>query len=325
MGAVTDNTVETFAALHAGGRIAVNYGGIRPYVGVNGEPLDAEGEPYEDTIRDHLDDEPPIGVYPLFLMDDRPGVWHVNWCAVDLDEGEGDIVHARNLRTLLHEFGVTAFIERSRSKGFHIWVYLQKPIPATLARESVIGACEMVDVPTVEVYPKQTTLEGQGYGNCLLLPYPNMRNPGRQEVLDTDDNPLSLEKFTETAWATRAATYSMQTVHSLYRERHVRKVNEFLNETGVGGIKGRDDKNFKFIARQIWDGDVQEDRSNALYAFACSLFRQNYRDDSVFRWSAALDEKIGKFVGRNDREKRLQELVTHAKFDVEHPRPQEGH
>ncbi len=317
MGDVAEETVATFAALHRGGRIAINYGSIKPLVDAQGAPYAATGEPYEDAIRDHLNDEPPIGVYPLFRNDGHGGRWHVNWCAVDLDEGEGDLIHAKNLKLLLNKFGITAFIERSRSKGFHIWVYLKQSVSATLAREALFGACELIDVPTREVYPKQTELDGKGYGNCLLLPFPNMSNPGRQVILDDGDNPTTVERFTHQAWATRAPVHSMQTLHSLHKERHIRNANAFLNESGMGAIQGRDDKDFKYIARQIWEGDVREDRSNALYAFACSLFRQNYRDDSVFRWSAALDEKIGKFVGRSDREKRLHELVEHAKIDTD--------
>lgn len=313
---VAEETVETFAALHSGGRIAVNHHGIQPLVDSQGNPYAAEGEQYVDAVRDHLDGELPIGVYPLFRNNSHGGKWHVNWCAVDLDEGDGDLVHAKNLKLLLSRFGITAFIERSRSKGFHIWVYLKQPVTATLARESLFGACELVDVPTHEVYPKQTELSGKGYGNCLLLPFPNIANPGRQVIIDDTDKAMTLADFTHAAWSTRAPVHSIQTVHSLHKERHIRKANAFLDSTAVGALQGRDDKDFKYIARQIWDGDVREDRSNALYAFACSLFRQNYRDDSVFRWSAALDERIGKFVGRSDREKRLHELVDRAMLDT---------
>ena len=302
------DVVDTFARLHQGGRIATNYDGIRPLVDAQGEAYSAEGEPYEDAVRQHLEGEPPIGVYPLFRKDyQRTAEWYVNWLAVDLDEGEPDFVHACNLYRLLGRFGVQAWIERSRSKGFHVWVYLRQPLTAEMGREAMLGACRLVDVPTKEVYPKQTVLEGKGFGNCLLLPYPNMGNPGRQVVVDLHDEPYGLDEFVETAWASRATAHAVRSIHALYQERHLKPIAK------VEQVRVRDDDNFGYIARRIWDGDIQQDRSNALYAFACSLFRQNYSDYTVLHLTGKLDERVGKFVGRNDRDRRLEELVTNAR------------
>jgi hypothetical protein len=302
------DVVDTFARLHEGGRIATNYDGIRPLVNAQGEAYSAEGEPYVDAVRQHLEGEPPIGVYPLFRKDyQRTAEWYVNWLAVDLDEGEPDFVHACNLYRLLGRFGVQAWIERSRSKGFHVWVYLRQPLPAEMGREAMLGACRLVDVPTKEVYPKQTVLEGKGFGNCLLLPYPNMGNPGRQVVVDLHDEPYGLDEFVETAWASRATAHAVRSIHALYQERHLKPIAK------VEQVRVRDDDNFGYIARRIWDGDIQQDRSNALYAFACSLFRQNYSDYTVLHLTGKLDERVGKFVGRNDRDRRLEELVTNAR------------
>ena len=302
------DVVDTFARLHEGGRIATNYDGIRPLVNAQGEAYSAEGEPYEDAVRQHLEGEPPIGVYPLFRKDyQRTAEWYVNWLAVDLDEGEPDFVHACNLYRLLGRFGVQAWIERSRSKGFHVWVYLRQPLTAEMGREAMLGACRLVDVPTKEVYPKQTVLEGKGFGNCLLLPYPNMGNPGRQVVVDLHDEPYGLDEFVETAWASRATAHAVRSIHALYQERHLKPIAK------VEQVRVRDDDNFGYIARRIWDGDIQQDRSNALYAFACSLFRQNYSDYTVLHLTGKLDERVGKFVGRNDRDRRLEELVTNAR------------
>jgi len=302
------DVVDTFARLHEGGRIATNYDGIRPLVNAQGEAYSAEGEPYVDAVRQHLEGEPPIGVYPLFRKDyQRTAEWYVNWLAVDLDEGEPDFVHACNLYRLLGRFGVQAWIERSRSKGFHVWVYLRQPLPAEMGREAMLGACRLVDVPTKEVYPKQTVLEGKGFVNCLLLPYPNMGNPGRQVVVDLHDEPYGLDEFVETAWASRATAHAVRSIHALYQERHLKPIAK------VEQVRVRDDDNFGYIARRIWDGDIQQDRSNALYAFACSLFRQNYSDYTVLHLTGKLDERVGKFVGRNDRDRRLEELVTNAR------------
>jgi len=261
-----------------------------------------------DAVQGHLEGEPPIGVYPLFRKDyQRTAEWYVNWLAVDLDEGEPDFVHACNLQRLLDRFGIQSWIERSRSKGFHVWVYLRQPLTAEMGREAMLGACRLVDVPTKEVYPKQTVLEGKGFGNCLLLPYPNMGNPGRQVMVNTHNVVYPLDDFVEAAWESRASSHAIRAVHALYQERHLKPIAK------VEQVRIRDDDNFGYIARRIWEGDIREDRSNALYAFACSLFRQNYSDYTVLHLTGKLDERVGKFVGRTDRDRRLEELVTNAR------------
>ena len=302
------DVVDTFARLHQGGRIAINYDGIRPLVDSKGEAYSAVGEPYEDAIREHLDGEPPIGVYPLFRKDyQRTAEWYVNWLAVDLDEGEPDFIHACNLQRLLERFNVRGWIERSRSKGFHVWVYLRQPLTAEFGREAMMGACRLLDVPTKEVYPKQIALDGKGFGNCLLLPYPNMGNPGQQVIINDDDTPYPLDAFVEQAWESRASSHAIRSIHALYQERHSKPIAQ------VEQIRTRHDSNFRYIARRIWDGDIREDRSNALYSFACSLFRQNYSDDTVLSLTDQLDARVGKFVGRSDRDRRLEELVMNAR------------
>jgi hypothetical protein len=176
-----------------------------------------------------------------------------------------------------------------------------------MGREAMLGACRLVDVPVREVYPKQITLDGKGFGNCLLLPYPNMGNPGRQVVVDMYNKPYTLDDFVETAWESRASSHAIRSIHALYQEQHSKPISQ------VDQVRIRDDDNFGYIARKIWEGDIREDRSNALYAFACSLFRQNYSDHTVLHLTGQLDERVGKFVGRSDRDRRLEELVTNAR------------
>jgi len=317
---LTDTHVERFAALHEGGRIALDQNGITPYVDSEGLPIAAEGEPYVDAIRVHLDEWPPIGVYPLFRKEhQRTNEWMVNWLAVDLDEGEPDLIHARNLQLLLSKFSITAYIEQSRSKGYHVWVYLRRPVPAMLGRQAMLAACYLVDVPTREVYPKQTELEGKGFGNCLRLPYPASRDgrgPARQRMVNADGRAIPRQDFIDEAWETRATPFVLHHLHSLHQETHDQKVNDYLDSEGIGAIQGREGDGFRYIAREIWDGNIQEDRSAAMYAFACSLFRQRYSGTAVLEWLGLLDERLGKFVGRADRDQRLTELVARARSET---------
>ena len=210
MGGVAD-----FAELHKGGFIANVAKGVKPLTR-QGDYVEAYGEEYEEMVKKHLEGDANIGVYPLWQ---KNGVWMVNWGAVDLDDGEISYVHATNLQKLLTKMGITSWKEPSRSKGVHVWVYLQAPMAASLVRQALIGACRIVDVPIREVYPKQISLEKGSIGNCLRLPYPGGRTPGKQEI-----EGYSWQKFTKEALENRTPPAMMRKLLPLHAATEPKKL-----------------------------------------------------------------------------------------------------
>ena len=138
--------VEQFASLHAGGFVADVANGVKPML-TNEETVLAAGEEYELLIEQHLYGDEALGVYPLI---ERNGLFWVNWIAVDLDEGDISEPHADNLVALLEELSIHSWKEPSRSKGFHVWVYLERPLQAAMARNCMIGACRLIETPIKE-------------------------------------------------------------------------------------------------------------------------------------------------------------------------------
>jgi hypothetical protein len=139
---------------------------------------------YERRIEAHLDGSRPMGVYPMFQEGDR---WCVNWGCVDFDEGdEESLVHANNLRIGLKAIGMTGWIERSRSKGYHVWLFSDGKVDAHLMRSALLGLCQIVGAPTKEINPKQNELAEGQVGNYVRLPYPGGdAAPGtRRKVID---------------------------------------------------------------------------------------------------------------------------------------------
>ena len=288
--------VEDFAELHKGGFIANVAKGVKPLTR-QGDYVEAYGEEYEELIKKHLEGDANIGVYPLWQ---KNGVWMVNWGAVDLDDGEISYVHATNLQKLLTKMGITSWKEPSRSKGVHVWVYLQAPMAASLVRQALIGACRIVDVPIREVYPKQISLEKGSIGNCLRLPYPGGRTPGKQEI-----EGYSWQKFTKEALLNRTPPAIMRKLLPLhaatepkilmYVDRGFRLEGEFLG-----------------LAKELWEQNEHEDRSKALFGFATSLIWQEFTIDATLDWVRRFDDRLQKFTGRADRERQLRNLVERA-------------
>ena len=303
--------VDRFCHLFRGNALAKETadGEFRPWRGEDGTPVPANGIIFEEAIRGHLGGPHRLGVYPLMEVKGSPHC-NVGWLAVDWDEGDISFVHAVNVRELLAQLGITAWVEISRSKGYHLWVFLEENLPAQMGRNAMFAACQLVDSPTREVYPKQVTMPAKGFGNGIRLPYALSRPEGRQEAVRGSESNLTLEAFTNEAFDSMTTRQQIVKIASLYqpppstRPIHTPKFTQ-----------QRIDANFRFVARDIWDrGPTHNDRSLALFSFACSLFRQLYAHDAVFEWTRQCDLKWGqKFAARGaSGEQQLHKLVDDA-------------
>tara|TARA_R110000822_G_scaffold33203_2_gene94881 strand:+ start:7154 stop:8065 length:912 start_codon:yes stop_codon:yes gene_type:complete len=292
--------LEDFASLHKGGTIAYVKDRIKPVKQI-------DYEDYLQAVTEHLNGKEPIGVYPLWQ---RNNVWMVDWAAVDLDEGDVSDIHADNLVSLLSKMSIRSWKETSKSKGYHVWVYLKEPISAAVARNGMIGACRTVDVPIREVYPKQITLSTGQIGNCLRLPFPNERNKGRQEVID-----YTLEDFVQEAKEQRTPPSVYRKLLGLHTATEPAPL-KIINK----GTKA--DGEFEGVAKDIWEnptmkkGQPVTDRSGTLVAFAGSLLWQDFSIQATIDWVRRLDDILGKYADRPDREQRITDLVNQTSIRV---------
>jgi len=115
------------------------------------------------VLLDHLTARQPYGVY-LLIKDKTRAI------VVDFDTQN---------RTPLIEFvarakhyGLKAYVERSKSKGYHVWIFfLEQGVVARKARLVVQHILEEIEQPQTEIFPKQDHLGGDmRYGNFLNAP-----------------------------------------------------------------------------------------------------------------------------------------------------------
>ena len=69
-------------------------------------------------------------------------------------------------------YRLDAYIERSKSKGYHVWIFFEKGgILAQKARLIVRHILEEIEYPDTETFPKQDTLIGnRRFGNFINAP-----------------------------------------------------------------------------------------------------------------------------------------------------------
>jgi hypothetical protein len=126
----------------------------------------------DEVICGHLLGKQTIGVYPL-LLDET--CWFL---AVDFDKKGWQEDVAAFLRTC-EEMGIPAALERSRSgKGGHVWMFFDRPAPASLARKFGCAILtrsmerrHQIGLDSYDrFFPSQDTMPKGGFGNLIALP-----------------------------------------------------------------------------------------------------------------------------------------------------------
>ncbi|MEI9478126.1 MAG: DEAD/DEAH box helicase family protein [Deltaproteobacteria bacterium] len=134
----------------------------------------------DEVIRGHLLGKHTVGVYPL-LPDEA--CWFL---AVDFDKKSWQEDVAVFLKTC-GEIGVPAALERSRSgKGGHVWMFFDRPAPASLARKFGCAILtrsmerrHQIGLDSYDrFFPSQDTMPKGGFGNLIALPL--QRVPGEK-------------------------------------------------------------------------------------------------------------------------------------------------
>jgi hypothetical protein len=115
------------------------------------------------VLLDHLIGRKPYGVY--LLNHDRTG-------AIAADFDTENRVAVMDFVSRAKHYGISAYVERSKSKGYHAWIFFETGnIPAFKARLIVQHILEEIDEPDTEVFPKQDRLDAKmRFGNFLNAP-----------------------------------------------------------------------------------------------------------------------------------------------------------
>lgn len=151
-----------------------------------------------------------LGVVPI--RDDDNCVW----AAIDIDNHESDEdlplgEVAERIQVL--KLPLTAC--RSKSGGIHVYLFLERPQPATKVRIFMTTWAAMLGYPGVEIFPKQGRLtngaDGQkSKGNWLNLPYMNIADTLRYAMVG--GKKLSLDEFLSHAERTRVSESSLRSL-----------------------------------------------------------------------------------------------------------------
>ena len=168
----------------------------------------------DEHWRDHLLGVSGIGIYPA--VPTRTDVICA-WGCTDIDIE--DHSQALLLQDTLAQAGIVSWVERSRSKGYHVWIFTSSPVSAESMRNMQLVAHQVADMDPREVNPKQTDVSLTKYGNYVRLPYFGGMNdtPVRRVIIDRDGEPIPLIQFLGDATQTANDPDLIDRIASMYQ------------------------------------------------------------------------------------------------------------
>lgn len=260
-----------------------------------------------EVFNAHLQGTEPIGVYPVVPTRNE---FMCVWGCSDIDIE--DISLATNLRDALESAGVTCWIERSRSKGYHVWVFSQRPVLAKEMRRMFLAAHQVANIPPREVNPKQETLSGANYGNYVRLPYVGALvhdTPERRVMLDRNLQPIKFGDFLRDAIATRVDPELIIKLSGYYKEPIVQ--HQVLNLDTPTSVKSALVE-LSPLGKVIWrDGPLpNKDRSNTLAHLAHECVRSGLTPSETRVIVADADKRWGKYHLRPNGDLEIDKLVV---------------
>ena len=290
---------------------------------------------WRERLSGHLKGVASVGVYPLVGLeqlsvqsradwdaarmlqahhDFQSELW-VKWGCTDLDEGyEKSFGDAVDLVYALKKLGIQGHVERTKSKGWHVWVFASEWVPAEVMRRALLAAHQAAGVRPVEVNPKQTTLAslGRGVGNYVNLPYYGNLDNGTRVMVAADIvavKDLSLTEWYRTIERTEFTT--LLQAARLYVEPPKRDVGTI--EEPDGNLKDVTDK-LTGLAYTIYSKGPLEgmDRSDTLARLGHKCRESNLTPGETLAVLRDADRRWGKFADRPDCEQQLQKLVENA-------------
>ncbi len=148
-----------------------------------------------NVIQQHFDGSITVGVYQIrldntvsfiaFDVDIKKDVYQEVVSSPDRFESamSGCRNAAKEIVNILAQNGINSYIEFSGNKGFHVWVFLDSPLAARIARHFAIEVIKRVSENkgvSVEAFPKQSFVREDKLGNLIKIPFGYHLKTGKQ-------------------------------------------------------------------------------------------------------------------------------------------------
>lgn len=255
--------------------------------------------PSQLIFEGHLYGKKPIGIYCTM-----PGNL-VQWACSDIDVD--DYAQAHNVASALRHMGFNPYVEVSRSKGYHVWLFFSEPVSAYDARKVMLLAHKAANVQVREVNPKQVELnERKPYGNYVRLPYPHLEeSTPRRKVWRAPFKPYPFEEFVWSAYDSCASPNQV-------KEWANRYVEPAKVRSDVVPSTRPDQGSMRPLTRHVFNNGPGEgyDRSTTLVRLARLMREDGIPAGEALGLLLDADARWGKFSERVDGREQLEKILA---------------
>jgi len=182
-------TSQTFIELFSGNTTGY---GVHEYGEVVDGKKELNGKTYtknemvlDHLYEDHLNGKRGLGISPI-----TPNST-CKFGVIDVDVYNSSFDY---LLDLIYQHNLPLFPFRSKSGGWHLYMFLEEPVKAKTLIEVLREYCVLLGLSlTTEVFPKQNNLKSGGIGNWINLPYYN-KDKAKAVLVKADRTPATLEE-----------------------------------------------------------------------------------------------------------------------------------
>ena len=148
----------------------------------------------------------------------------------------------KEIVNILAQNNINSYIEFSGNKGFHVWVFLDSPLMARIARHFAIEVIKRVSIEdgvSVEAFPKQSFVRENKLGNLIKIPYGFHLKTGKQsyfvdgnfkKIKDQRQYLHSMKKVSKGVIVSAIANFETENVYlSNPSKTQISKENETVN------------------------------------------------------------------------------------------------
>ena len=265
-----------------------------------------------ELIQAHLEGTTPIGVYTIQQRANEDDPLMVHWGCCDIDTG--DWAEAYRLGVALDAMGLEPWIERSRSKGWHLWVFVDGWVEAWEMRRALKVAYSAIGLPAKEANPKSEKLRVSQLGNYVRLPYKGFLqgHTERQTFVQgfdrhSDGQPLPLQEFlAEKKGVDPGAIKKWAAKWFEPPRKHHVSAETLLEDDALRVLASR----MLPQTYSVWhDGPRTADRSATLQALGHAFAKQGFTPKECYQLVAAADRMWGKYHQRVDGEGYIVDIV----------------
>jgi len=270
----------------------------------SGKHWQIKGKVTEKVIENHLQGKQPYGFYPL--IGDKTTVGIADFDDLDPRPPIEFIKRAKN-------YGLSAYLEKSKSKGYHVWLFFPEDgVNARKIRIVMKFILNEINSLNTEIFPKQDSIPNSGsYGNFINAPMFGKHAPVDKTMFVYPD--FKLKPFQD-QWELLkdVERNSEEIIDSIIEENELERKREEVTVKQSIDNSIKNNYGLPICSMRILENGVTFDQRIACFRLAVNLKRIGFPQEITI--GALMSWRLKNKPNNNKRTITPDEIVEQAKW-----------